>query len=266
MGSWFEVKHGYLVWIDRAARVFQIETQLRVRWKEPRIGSNRAPRSADEVAARPPSTPGTLIWFLRNVNNFEVFSRTEKTGIFQIVMWWGWVVLKKPFDIIHERLQVDLLWFSDIVRNDWNWLKLRHENQRHHLQTHGLPIHFNFVTKITDTTCKRMAYQFILNFVSLSDEAYLTKLIAQKECNKLRQISLSHLQSTFPMHLCSSCGEVGVRETWTLVEARPPSTSGMLCCSSLKRIFRYTGFCQSVSSSEHFSNAFEIESFRICIH
>ena len=119
MGSWFEVKDGYLVWIDRAARVFQIETQLRVRWKEPRIGSNRAPRAADEVAARPPSTPVTLIWFLRNVNNFEVFSRTEKTGIFQIVMWWGWVVLKKPFDIIHERLQVDLLWFSDIVRNDW---------------------------------------------------------------------------------------------------------------------------------------------------
>ena len=66
--------------------------------------------------------------------------------------------------------------------NAWptNSFQLRHENHRHHLQTHGLPIHF-----------------------------------------ELRQISF-------------------VRSN--------------------------VGFCQSVSSSEHFSNAFEIESFRICIH
>ena len=42
-----------------------------------------------------------------------------------------------------------------------NWFELRHENQRPLLQTHGLRIDLNFVTKIIDTPCKRMAYELI---------------------------------------------------------------------------------------------------------
>ena len=54
-------------------------------------------------------------------------------------------------------------WWHDL--NDWIWVELRHENHRHHLQTHGphlqthgLRFDLNFVTKITNATCKRVTF------------------------------------------------------------------------------------------------------------
>ena len=45
--------------------------------------------------------------------------------------------------------------------------EFRHENHRHHLQTHGLPIDFDFVTKSIETPCKRRILSICLIFRAL---------------------------------------------------------------------------------------------------
>ena len=87
---------------------------------------------------------------------------------------WGvvciWMYLEENY---RHQLQIDFNFVTKITdttckRMAYQFiLNFRHENHRHHLQTHGLPIDFDFVTKSIETPCKRRILSICLIFRAL---------------------------------------------------------------------------------------------------
>ena len=101
MGIWFELRDGYLVWIQRAARVFQIEIQLRVLWKSVEDWLKSILHAAG-AAARPRATSGMLCCSLWNATEFGASSQAQ---------------VMVGYDRVQKNFKIDrILWICLIFR------------------------------------------------------------------------------------------------------------------------------------------------------